>query len=357
MNIPQSKNLSTQRMSRVFDKTVATYKFYWFMGILDLHIQKHMTLMSIWDVMVEMVVNAWYPVCYFHISFGKSESLYEAIHKLQSEYQIPLNVNSADLRAWLHEHRNEKNVCKILHFLPQYVPYRFLRPWINTNDNKELATRSLEFENGCLYCLTSKNGEDVIELNPIWLDYLKDNYLILKDFSYWNLVLFLQARNPNVPNIPNKLIKSEKRNSLSRQHSYWDFVINHSPEVDCIYTNQKLEAGRYDLDHFIPWSFVSHDLIWNLIPADGSINSSKNDKLPRLDLFLPKLALTHQRAIRIVLENGFHGNILEDYLSLGCTPQEIIEMDQEHLYKCFHQTYSPLQQIALNMGFETWNYE
>uniref|UniRef100_UPI0040483A9D HNH endonuclease domain-containing protein n=1 Tax=Mariniflexile sp. TaxID=1979402 RepID=UPI0040483A9D len=50
--------------------------------------------------------------------------------------------------------------------------------------------------------------------------------------------------------------------------------------VDCIYTGEKLIKGNYAVEHFIPYSFVSHDLIWNLIPADKSFNSSKSNRLP-----------------------------------------------------------------------------
>ncbi|WP_367268579.1 HNH endonuclease domain-containing protein [uncultured Pedobacter sp.] len=38
--------------------------------------------------------------------------------------------------------------------------------------------------------------------------------------------------------------------------------------------------GSFAVEHFIPYAFVSHDLIWNLIPADPSFNSRKNNKLP-----------------------------------------------------------------------------
>ncbi|MFN5883821.1 MAG: HNH endonuclease domain-containing protein, partial [Bacteroidota bacterium] len=51
--------------------------------------------------------------------------------------------------------------------------------------------------------------------------------------------------------------------------------------IQCIYTNNDLVIGNYAVEHFVPYSFVSHDLMWNLIPADTSFNSSKSDKLPR----------------------------------------------------------------------------
>lgn len=46
--------------------------------------------MNVWEIMITMVANAWYPVNYFRLSFGKSESLYDAILTLQKENNIPI---------------------------------------------------------------------------------------------------------------------------------------------------------------------------------------------------------------------------------------------------------------------------
>lgn len=356
MNIPQSNTLSTVHMSQVFNRTTATYKFYWFIGLLDLVVKKGKTRMSVWDVVIEMVANAWYPVCYFHLSFGKQDSLNDAIGRLRQTFEIPINKSKDELSEWLHENIGNKDVLSTIKILTNNVPYRFLRPWIDTSDDAEMVRRSQTFENNCLYRIVEDETMR-IEINERWLDYLQTNYTVLRDFAYWNLTLFLQTRNPNVPNIPNKLIKQETRNSLSKQHAYWDFAISHGLQVHCIYTGRLIEKGDYALDHFIPWSFVSHDLLWNLLPADESINSSKSDRLPLLDEYLPKLAITQRQAIRTCINNNFRGKIIEDYLSLGCTPQELAAMDDEQVCDCFYRTYSPLNQIALNMGFETWNYK
>lgn len=355
MQLPQSKTLTTNRLNGIFNKTVATYKFYWFIGILDLYVKKNMSRMNIWDIMVEMVVNAWYPVCYFHLSFGKSDSLSDAIDSLQRVYDIPINISQAELRKWLHEHKNDTEVRATLRFLPLNVPYRFLRPWIDTSDDRDTMKRSQSFENGCLYRLVKEDDSLWVELNSVWLPYLKENYVILKDFAYWNLSVFLQVRNPHVPNIVNKLIKVETRQTLTKQHNYWDFVFRFDNNIRCIYTNKALGIGQYDLDHFIPWRFVSHDLIWNLIPADQSINSSKSDKIPDLNTYLPRLATLQQKAIKICLSEHFRINdVLDDYSSMGCTPQEIAQMDKSSLLDCFARTFNPMSQIAQNMGFELW---
>jgi len=356
--LPQSANLTTRHLNRVFDKTVATYKYYWFLGILDLFVKQGKTRMNMWEISTHMVTNAWYPVNYFRLSFGKSDSLSDAIHALRNlkSNELPINIKRSDLIATLGKMEDDEEVRKALDFLKMNVPYRFLSPWFPKKKDFEVVELSQSFANNCLYKLEKVNGMLWIELNPKWSPYLQENYDILTAFTYWKLTNFLQARNPNVPNIPNKLVKQEERNSLSSQHKFWDTAINKGMEVRCLYTNKLLDIKGYDLDHFIPWSFVSHDLLWNLMPADSSINSSKSNKLPDLSLYLPKLAEAHQAALRINLEVGKQDKLLEDYLSLGHTPQDIAMMDREHLLDCFYQTFTPMNQIAQNMGFESWKY-
>ena len=353
--LPKSKTLQIEPLTRIFKNTSATYKFYWFMGILDLYVKRGITRMNIWDIMVEMTANAWYPVSYFRLSFGKNDSLRDAIISLQEVHNLPINISLNELRKWLNSHKNDSSVRQTLGFLPLNVPYWFLRPWIDIADTKEIMRRSQTLENNCLYKLTRDEDTIWVELNSRWLPYLKENYVILKDYAYWNLSSFLQVRNPNVPNIINKLVKVENRQTLTRQRNYWDFVLEHANGQRCIYTDKAIVIGNYDLDHFIPWSFVSHNLLWNLIPVDGSVNSSKSDRLPDLDRYLLKLATSQQYAVRICISENYRGiEILEDYVTLGCTPQELVQMDSTTLRNCFARTFNPLSQIALNMGFELW---
>lgn len=151
-----------------------------------------------------------------------------------------------------------------------------------------MQRRCLSFENNCLYSLTG-NGEGLtVTINPRWSNYLTTNYEVLRDFALWNLTLFLQSKNPNVPNISSKLLRPEEREPLTRQKKFWNKVIEIGGPIRCIYKDTPLGRNEYDLDHFIPWSFVSHNQIWNLIPADGSFNSSKSNRIPDLDYFSPR---------------------------------------------------------------------
>ena len=125
--------------------------------------------------------------------------------------------------------------------------------------------------------------------------------------------------------------------------------------MDCIYIGQEIHIGDYAVDHFLPWSFVAHDQLWNLILADNSINSSKSDKLPPWDHFLPKLAEEHREAIRIYLGAGNKESALEDFTSLGYTPRDLQQLNRERFLAAYQQTFCPLFQIAQNMGYEVWN--
>ena len=276
--------------------------------------------------------------------------------KLQRITQIPVDANPDTITKILTYRLNDKPIKELLSTLTLNVPYRFLSPWIRYASNEDVIIRSQSFEDGCLYSIHKSDNEFFIELNSSWDSYLHKHYNILVDFAYWNLTLFLQTRNPNVPAIPNKLIRPEVRNSLVKQHNYWNMVMENGGPIRCIYTNKILYPHKFDLDHFIPWSFITHDLLWNLIPSDSSINSSKNNKLPDLNHYLPKMAEMQQHSIQVMLKNGKDLKVMEDYLSLNFTVKELADMSPERFRELYERTFNPLSQIALNMGFEIWKY-
>lgn len=356
MQIPQSDILTTNRLGKVFTKTVATYKFFWFVSILQIHARTGNLRINVWDIVIRMVANAWYPIHYFRLSFGKSDSLFDIVMELQEITQIPIDANAESIIEALAARMEDRQIQRLLRTLTLNVPYRFLRPWINTSDDREMVNRSQSLENGCLYSLHKENGEFYIMINPNWNEYLHNHYNILVDFAYWNLTLFLQVRNPNVPAIPNKLVRPDTRNSLIKQHNYWDMVMNIGGPIHCIYTDKELHPSDYELDHFIPWSFVSHDLLWNLIPSDGSINSSKSNKLPDLEFYLPKLASLQHHSLCLILNAHKEPKVMEDFVSLGYTPRELADMSDERFRELYERTFNPMSQIAINMGFETWKY-
>ena len=178
MNIPQSRLLSTVRLGKIFANTVATYKYFWFLSILQIHAKTETLHISVWDIVIRMIANAWYPVLYFRLSFGKSDSLFNIVIELQKITGIPIDADVEAICVSLHDRLEDAQIKSHLRVLTFNVPYRFLRPWINTSDDKEMLIRSQTFENGCLYALYKDDAEFYIMLNPAWNIYLHNHYNI-----------------------------------------------------------------------------------------------------------------------------------------------------------------------------------
>lgn len=350
MSLSLSHSLNIAPLSSVFNNTSATYKFYWLLAIIE-SLEEGKSEIGKKELFARMLANSWYTVNYFHISFGNQDLIQKAIKTISEVEAIPVNMKKNDLLHLLLNSHHKKTNDNLKHF-DKNVPHRFLTPWIgrskgenDTQYRKRIVSESQKFSNQALYALFS----DRIYINPIWIDYLVNNAKILKDYCYWNLSGFLQVRNPNVPNIPGKLIKPPMRSTLiSQRKNYWDIVFRELGTIDCIYTGVPLSIQKYALDHFIPHAFVSHDLIWNLVPINVSFNSVKSDMLPEINLHFDKFYKIQKTAFEIVSKNNPKSKLLEEYINLFGKEQQEIDFE----YEKFKEIISPLISIARNNGFE-----
>lgn len=353
MELPFNCKVESNLLSSVFNKTTATYKFYWFLSLLELSNKPEQQKIPIKNILARMICNAWYPVHYFKLSFGFADLLSQNVKEIQRLGLLPDDIQKNDLYQWLI-HNENKDVIRLINHFERYVPCRFLAPWLPGQSERDVWALSQTFANNCLYRIDK--ADKSIEINPHWNDYLLINRKVLEDFCYWNLALFLQSKNPNTPDIPNKLIKPTSRGSLNKQRSFWRIVFNENQPIRCIYTGRSLTPYDFAVEHFIPHSFVSHDLLWNLIPADMSVNSSKSNKIPELQFFLEKFIRVQRIGIDAVYHRTPNNKMLEDYFVLAGSISDLLNHSDENLLKLYYDLLSPLAQIAKNMGFETWNF-
>lgn len=341
MKIPNHNKLPVHLLSACFNNTSATYKYYWLLSILQELEEGNRTLKKV-NLFSRMISNAWYTVNYFHVSFGKQDLIQETIIRVNEIEDISIDEKISSVYHKLSG-TNNRNTQKLLWHFDKNVPHWFLSPWFSGKSKNEIYNASVKYQGKCLYALSN----DVIEINPEWETYLISNSRLLKDFCYWNLSLFLQSKNPNVPDIPNKLIKPATRSSLNKQRTqFWDLVISELGSVNCIYTGKKLTKGNYAVEHFIPYNFVSHDLIWNLIPADKSFNSTKSDKLPSLEKYFNPFYEIQSTAVHIVKQKFPKNKLLEDYLTI------FPDLDTSFSKDKFKERIQPLVTIASNNGFQ-----
>ena len=347
MNLPIQPGLPIHLLSACFNNTSATYKYYWFLSIIQ-SVEEDKTVILKKELFARMISNAWYTVNYFHISFGKQDKLQRAIEFVKDYELLTIDAARNAIFHRLSATTNAQSLRELRHFDNQ-VPHRFLSPWFPGMNRARIYSASGYFENQCLYSL----NPDSIVINAGWITYLTENSRVLKDFCYWNLALYLQAKNPNVPGIPGKLIKPATRNSLADQRrNFWDIVLKELGSIDCIYTGKKLTVGNYAVEHFIPFSFVTHDLVWNLIPADSSFNSSKNDKLPSLNTYFDSFFSIQKTALEIIKTKAPSNKYLEDYLTIFSDLDVLNDSPGNFTKENFKNRLQPLITIASNNGFE-----
>lgn len=345
--LPKDKNLPIEKLAACFNNTSATYKFYWLLSIVDAleaRIDTETTMIPKIELFARMISNAWYTVNYFHVFFGIQDKLQSAINKIRISEGITIDTSKNEIINKLINSENQITQKELLQF-NKNVPHRFLSPWFPKQDESSVYRSSQQSPFYSLYSL----HRNFIVVDLLWRNYIITNAAFIRDFCHWNLSLYLQAKNQNVPDISNKLIKPAVRNNLTKQRRYWDIVLDDLGTVNCIYTKRTLSKDNFAIEHFVPYNFVSHDLIWNLIPADKSFNSIKSDKLPSFDKYFDSFFNIQLQGIKIVRDRDPKNKILEDYFSL------IPDMNISNvglIKEKFKNTIQPLITIAANNGFE-----
>lgn len=368
-SLPEADNLPVQHLVATLRDTTASYKFYWFLAILDAVREDIRGPIALDYLLSRMVALAWYPNNYFRLSFGKSDQTARCVELFKSETQLSANEKIAVIaNEALHLLQNNSTsmAARELRKLDRYVPYRFLRPWFAG----ELAGLKDSLVNEKIQFLAEKNFQrhdnlplyrfsvsaNAIELQPRWRGYMRRHLAVLQSFVDWHLVRYVQKFNPNVPGIANKLFAPEKRDmKLARE--FWSLA----GTTRCIYTGMELRIQGAELDHFLPWSFVAHDLLWNIIPVAAEANSAKSDFLPSLQKYFLPYARTQYAALHRVarLQRASNAKLLEDYqlLVAGQAGVDIFAADEEKFVAILERTIKPQYEIAANMGFQkNWVY-
>lgn len=122
-----------------------------------------------------------------------------------------------------------------------------------------------------------------VKLNEEWRVFIIQNYAVIMGWLRFNKARFIQDRNPGVPGVMYKVAPEmeERHKSLKNARELWIATVELTGRpIYEIYTGNELSIGEFDLDHFVPRSYVSNDELWNLTPMNKSLNSSKNNRLP-----------------------------------------------------------------------------
>ena len=336
--LPAQNNLDIEAFSDLFKNTSTSYKYLFFQAILSYLKETNFKKVSYSFALLEskMLEIAEYPIKVCHLDFGSDDRV---ARKLYNKFE---KIN-----------------------LLKFVPYRLLTPFFTQQikglnavaiHKKIVDLSTQKTESPPIYQIIEKS----IMLNANWVAYFQENFVIIEAWSLWHWANYLQKKNPNTLAILNKLQKPSERLSLNKQTQYWQTVLNAQP-FKCIYSGIKLTPNNLSLDHFLPWSFIGHDQLWNLIPTAQGVNSAKSDNIPSMTDYLDNFITIQQTSLEVAFDEMGKDrwqNTINDF-------SNDFKMEFSDLQKPKNETFAtkyreiimPLATLAKNSSFDcNWVY-
>jgi hypothetical protein len=358
--LPISNEVSVATLSRIFDKTSASYKFLLFKSILDC-VRSGQSQLDFKELALRSISQAWYAIHFYKISFGKSDRMSKWIDGLDKDLKDN-SVISDLVYDKIYELLDEQLVDNSNPALNQYinefaalVPYRLITPWFSeelrgkkdVEKNKIIANLSRGNVNS-LYSIDDNEGL-ALEVSPSWFSYLKENMVVIEGWWRFKFLEYLQKRNPTVLSLATKLEPPTSRNMGIVKDVFSKFYNN--KKVKCFYSGDIIN-GSISHDHFLPWSFLGSDPLYNFVPTTKNTNSSKSNMLPSKKKYLNELSELQFQIFSFLRDSK--SKRVEEYIN-DLHVQE--GSDQKAFQKKMIEFYDPLYLTAKNQGFDIgWYY-
>ena len=352
------------------------YKFYWLEALVVL-ISEGVTETTFDTVIDEMIASAWYSVREFHIHLSGllagevRDGLERAILRLAEISNLTSNASKTEIKNAIHNHNPELKPFK--EQLTNMVPYRALAGFFNRSDeavnwsSKVHLVEYIERINSSVTTLPYTLGKSSklkkeIRFSPAWIRMIQDNTVSIMGWIQYEKVKWLQMNNPEVPGLVYKLAPlDEKMRKLGNVRKLWEGILELHPVHD-VFTQQPLEKKQYDVDHFVPWSFVMNDELWNLMPMSSSLNSSKSNRLPRWDPFFVRFAenqfllyesIQTSPQIRHLYEGCYRDNLHSIWAG-----QELYRPGntRDEFFGILQKNMQPVYDSARRQGYEIWKF-
>ena len=362
--LPESDDLKIEYFGHLFDNTSECYKLFWFQVIVE-KILAGQTEASYEEIIDEMIADAWYMVAEYHLNLGPRDNLEFAVNRLVEISNFKSSENKAVLLEFIRNCKDSE-VIRYKRTLTRNVPYRLQAPFLDmkTDDWKvgeRLLIERINRYNNLIYTFDQMDGlKTKIHFDEKWSQYIKKNQVIIKGWLKYNLVEYIQRRNPNVPGIIEKLYPAQER-KLEDVQKYWKKIMAIHPVLE-IYGNTELQENEISIDHFVPWSYVANDEIWNLHPTTRSINSAKSNNLPKWDIYFKKLSEIEYLSYRLMWQyEGIHkefDKVKKKHLNSSMVEGRLYapELSVEKFRNRLQEIVLPVYQSAKSAGFREWEY-
>ena len=369
--------LDIQGFSQMLKDPSFCYKFYWLEAIVNL-ISEGITETTFDAIIDEMIANAWYSVreFYIHLSGLQADGmvrdgLERAILQLTELSTLPANASNIEIKNAIGEYNSELKRFK--EQLTNMVPYRALAGFFarskekaEWNSIRRMTTYIKEINDNITplpYVLgESSKLKKEVRFHQDWIKMIQDNTVNILGWIQYEKVKWLQNNNSEVPGLIYKLAPmNEKMRKLSNVRKLWEDVLE-VQKIRDVFTGNEIVPRKYDVDHFIPWSFVMNDELWNLMPMDSSLNSSKSNHLPKWNPFFKDFAYNQYILYGMIHENANIHKRFEacyrDNLHSIWAGQELYRKGntEEEFYNILEKNMLPVYESARRQEYEIWEY-
>lgn len=153
-----------------------------------------------------------------------------------------------------------------------------------TSECKKCVVGALyEDFDGIIYSFDLK--EDGITLNYCVYEFMLKYKAELERLNYYSWARSLEQINDDkvIVKVIDKLeLSTPRRENLS---VYREILRREFEEDTCFYCGKKLQKNMH-VDHFISWSFVKDDKIWNFVLSCPTCNAKKNNRVPNKEFLI-----------------------------------------------------------------------
>lgn len=244
----------------------SSYKFGFLKAIID----------NLYNVDVELKLS-------FNQLFSKfSEIYWNLILKHGLRQKVVTNDNRETYLEQILHMAEQK--YKIL----ESIPYESLTAEMKLDIVQQIKMKCKKYVVGAVFEDTNRlfysfsKKEEWIQINPRMYEFICRHKMVIEKLNYYEWARFLEKVNEErvAVKLLDKIDGSAKRSNLAmyRQILYEEFE-----NKKCFYCGKQLNSDRMEVDHFIPWSFIKDDNLWNLVLSCPVCNRKKNDKLPAED--------------------------------------------------------------------------
>lgn len=287
--------LDVHKFGKMLSNKQNSHKFYFFPVIVDA-MNAGKKAISFNDVAERMIAEAWYPVTEHFIHLGQfknnipNDSIEQFVLFLSKKLNVKSDIGSEALIKEIK--RIEKKNPEIQQYkqdILRYAPVRLLSPFLEAKEtdyqreNRIYQIIDSQNRNSSLpYTINrDSNGflDRIIVFDPEWSKFIKDNYIEIRGWINNERLTYLQKRNPQMPGLVFKMKPIKRDRQLEDVRELWKILMQ-TEELKDIFSENVVDINDFQIDHFIPWSYVACDELWNLSPIKGTINLDKSNYLP-----------------------------------------------------------------------------